>query len=505
MHRRHRLNETSSSANGSQQNHHDAGVLANSGEDPATTTTLTLAKTRAAATTTIPNDNPTTRRRRRYVRKKKKTAFSAFYDGGGPGDDYLILGLTVLLCVLIVVASVLVVQLLQSTNNSSFLSYFGFENVESSGRRTTTVKQSSSNRRKSFGKDNTGRNKPKVPLRPSKIYSIPFSMDHLGDKSDRYAILRKKIDEELPHNPHRSMQRAEELRKQYPSFRSPIERMTETNSGMLASEQPNSVPYDIYNCPPTPPENYPYHWNTLEILKHWPADDTALREEIFQGICVFDYHLEHSKALAYRENEVPFVVRGDPAVASAVERWNHPSYVDQWLGDVEHRTEYSENNHFLYWNNGPPKSGTRGKSQQVFGEGRGTPKDWKEPTQMMRMTYGDWLRHANVTDDKTTKNDPHWYFRLIGCGGTGPLGECDMGSTESLFDELTFFQPKLGQLYLVDIEEQRGIHCRFGMKGKPSILLSKHTSAKRGTIVGYVIVFTSLCLCSYPRFLPSHY
>ena len=42
---------------------------------------------------------------------------------------------------------------------------------------------------------------------------------------------------------------------------------------------------------------------------------------------------------------------------------------------------------------------------------------------------------------------------------------CDKGSSEFLFDELTFFQPKPGGLYMVEEDKQKGIHCRFGMKG----------------------------------------
>jgi hypothetical protein len=87
-----------------------------------------------------------------------------------------------------------------------------------------------------------------------------------------------------------------------------------------------------------------------------------------------------------------------------------------------------------------------------------SPQNWsRQPTQLMRMTYSDWLNHANVwlnhanvTDfNKLGSDQPHRYFRLIGCGETGPQGECDARSSEYLFDELTFFQPK-PNLYMVD-------------------------------------------------------
>jgi len=46
-------------------------------------------------------------------------------------------------------------------------------------------------------------------------------------------------------------------------------------------------------------------------------------------------------------------------------------------------------------------------------------------------------------------------------------GDCDKGSSEWLFDELTYFQPRMGEerpFYLIEPMQQKGIHCRFGMK-----------------------------------------
>lgn len=67
------------------------------------------------------------------------------------------------------------------------------------------------------------------------------------------------------------------------------------------------------------------------------------------------------------------------------------------------------------------------------------PLDWKEPTKYLRMEYQDWLNKANQTDEsKLGPDNPHWYFRLIGCGKMGK-GACDTNNNENLFDELPFF------------------------------------------------------------------
>jgi hypothetical protein len=245
-------------------------------------------------------------------------------------------------------------------------------------------------------------------------------------------------------------------------------------------------PYDIYNCPDHPPKNYPFAWNLMEVLNHWGPDEpeVPLDNKIYQGLCVFDYEKDYQKALNYRRHELPFVVKGDPRVQATVRRWNAPGFMERLLGNVHHRAEYSESNHFLYWqpprgqrhNNGRrtrERGGRHGRAERELPQFGATQQQrdhnndgtWKEPTTMMRMTYGEWLSHANLTEGETVgPDDPHWYFRLIGCGETGPRGECDKGSSEYLFDELPFFQPK-ESLYIADPLEQKGIHCRFGMHG----------------------------------------
>jgi hypothetical protein len=169
-------------------------------------------------------------------------------------------------------------------------------------------------------------------------------------------------------------------------------------------------------------------------------------------------------------------------VAAATERWNTPGYVEEMLGDAEYRAEYSDNNHFMYWNPGKKKKG----SHTITGDRykHKTPAHWTNPTEMIKMTYTDWLEHANVTDESLLGPDqPHWYFRLIGCGEmiNSPMGkgQCHPPS-DYLFDELTFFQPRPDLLYMVEPEQQKGIHCRFGMKG---VIAENHFDSSRNSIV----------------------
>jgi hypothetical protein len=519
MHRRHLHTAENGNINSSSDNHGSSG--------PVSLSSATTLDTGAPVVATARLDPMRKRRRRRgnstntssSNSRQTTTAFSAFYDPNGDGVG-IIIGLSMLVFFLIGVGLVMIVQLLQDHPNVNIV------NANTNTDTNTTfwtflfggyVQEVVQRNRNAYRRDGSSASSgagtaEKIPIPPSDIYEIPGSLSHIGDKSDHYATLRKEIDQIFPIDPQRSLQAVEHLKK-YEFHAMPMQDNSNTvnndNSNNNVNDN-NPLPYDIYNCPDEPPEHYPFHWNTLELLKHWPPDDPEVRQHVYQGVCVFDYHEDYAKALVYRNKEVPFVVQGDPAVAATVERWNangntntdtgtdtdmntdtgtgnnnnkHYNYMERMLGNVNHRAEYSENNHFLYWKPGSNKPNWKPRQRgapEPRHDGNGKPENWKEPTQMIRMTYPEWLSHANVTPDESSSDKPHWYFRLIGCGETGPHGECDSGSSEYLFDELTFFQPKNNLLYMVQPQEQKGIHCRFGMLG---VIAENHFDSSRNAIV----------------------
>jgi hypothetical protein len=375
-------------------------------------------------------------------------------------------------------------------------------------------------------------------------YLIPESMKHIGCKAAWYASLREEYDATYPKDDERSLAWVDAERKKLGVYTQHAAALTE---------------YDIHNCPEYPPKNYPIQWPVLDVLKNWPPDDPNPHKEIYQGLCIFDYRTELHKANNYREKELPFIVRDDPAAARTAERWGDAEYMKRLLmgeEDTMRRTEYSPNNHFMYWVDRRPKNVKKQKWKEINdrrkngedvhdGHGRGdqeemaeemkemaelkelkvqlqvakeladeNPQDeeaaaeverlqkavkktkdlvdqerlenWEPPTENLRMTYLDWLGHANITDPANLGPDnPHWYFRLIGCGKMGEHtedGSCDKGSSEWLFDELTYFQPREGDerpFYMINPKKQQGIHCRFGMKG---VIAENHFDLSRNAI-----------------------
>lgn len=254
------------------------------------------------------------------------------------------------------------------------------------------------------------------------------------------------------------------------------------------------------------------------------------------GLCVFDYNNDYEKAMNYRSKELPFVVRNDPRVAETVERWNDETYLRQLFGSLHHsrtanttdnpdeassrkvihRAERSITNQVLFRHSQKKKAK---KSSYPFTKVEDTKEPLEEsppmppPTKLVSMTYNRWyelatLKEGNLTMDVETgiqHYDPnlrekpdlyYYYFRLVGCG---EKDGCEKNATEFLFDEMPFFQPRRyghqynkqntdatnasiieqENLYLVQPEKQRGIHCRFGM---PGILAANHYDASRNAI-----------------------
>jgi hypothetical protein len=200
------------------------------------------------------------------------------------------------------------------------------------------------------------------------------------------------------------------------------------------------ITYDIYNCPYNPPPKYPFTWNVMDVLENWNPDETDLPKKIHHGLCVFDWRNTTQAEMAqnYREHELPFVAQHFPEAMKAAERWTTPGYLEELLGDEPIRNEHSQNNHFMYWKTRRPQP------------------DFDPPTDMVELTYPEWLAKAQAVQQSTKQTkEEHWYFRLNGM----------LKNHAELYDEMPFFDPTLGKSFtMINPTSHRGINCRFGMK-----------------------------------------
>jgi hypothetical protein len=250
----------------------------------------------------------------------------------------------------------------------------------------------------------------------------------------------------------------------------------------------HSMTYNIYRCPPTPPDGYPFAWSILDVLSHWNPDDTNIPKSIYQGLCVFDWTDPKQQAIAdtYRKAELPFVVNSHPEIWKTAERWSHTEYLSKMLGKNMYRNEFSHDNHMMYWK-------LRG-NQRV-------PDNWKPPTDNVELSFEEWYKKAEQLEEmsSTTNSVDHWYLRLNGSY---------KGDNEFLYDELPLFNPRQPSLFMVNPHDERGINCRFGMTG---VIAETHYDFSRNWIFilggakRYILAHPKQCsnMELYPQGHPS--
>lgn len=260
-------------------------------------------------------------------------------------------------------------------------------------------------------------------------------------------------------------QRYEGQQHHHPSGTAVATRDATVDDGIRATSRQHR-PFDPFDCPDTPPRDYPLHYSLVDMLREWPVDrlqwpshndsnvDEADHPHLYHSLCIFDWNRpEHRERMRrYQvEFDVPFVLRNQPEFLQATERWMQPGYLEQLIGDEPQRNEHSfQSNHLPFWR-------TKGL--------RKVPSDWKAPTENVQMSYGEWSQRADamdqaISDGRDHTQLDHYYFRI---NAHGP------SQNGYLYDELPPFDPtryRDGEnLFMLHPNEERGINCRLGMAG----------------------------------------
>lgn len=135
-----------------------------------------------------------------------------------------------------------------------------------------------------------------------------------------------------------------------------------------------------------------------------------------------------------------------------VQKWKNFTYLENIFGKTSlYRSEYSPNNHFMYWN-----GINFFKSHEEDEEG----KIWVNPTEKIYLTFREWLEFAISNYDQyptanssSQEKNPYpgfKYFRVSGYDN----------ASSPLFKELPIFQNQKS-FFVVQPDNQEGIHCRF--------------------------------------------
>ena len=212
------------------------------------------------------------------------------------------------------------------------------------------------------------------------------------------------------------------------------------------------------------PGEYPKTEKLVTILKRWNPDNVTVPTPFRETLQVLNYSDPRERALAeaYRDAEVPFKIFGIPTVETVRTKWTDSYLVDVMdKHKVQFKVERSDNNHFMYWQH---KSGAHALYQ-----------DWKPPTKVIAgISYAQWLDMAHAADaDQTGPEQVHHYLML----GTQTLSSLRRNldpvkkkPTKTVYrhfvnNDLDIFTPEKENFFVTNIRANKGIQCRFGMRG----------------------------------------
>ena len=96
---------------------------------------------------------------------------------------------------------------------------------------------------------------------------------------------------------------------------------------------------------------------------------------------------------------------------------------------------------------------------------------WKEPTSHLQMTYSDWLKLAQDADKNKVNNDTaHYYFHVNSMAGDRKT---------FVAKDLSFFATDTKNFFITNVAANKGIQCRFGMRG---IIAETHYDGGRNMV-----------------------
>ena len=205
-----------------------------------------------------------------------------------------------------------------------------------------------------------------------------------------------------------------------------------------------------------------------DLLERWNPDDVSAikwaqspaHPNKGKGIPRYDYSNKHERKLALdrRNLELPFIVYNVEELDTATAAWTY-SYLDANFGESLRNVEHSKDNHFLYF------------AQK---KGKALPDGWTPPQEVGQMTFRDFAKKAIVQKNKkcdirSSDASSNSFLRYLYDCGSEDLYYFIINAMEGahetfIREDLPFFD-KSNDFFVVDASKQKGINCRFGMKG----------------------------------------
>ena len=224
--------------------------------------------------------------------------------------------------------------------------------------------------------------------------------------------------------------------------------------------------YEYPRLQSSPPEEggYPKMSTLSQLLRDWPqTEDISESHKIKEVLLHFNFSDPEERAMAerFRDARLPFKVYDIPEI----------SYVSKlWTDDYVHKQFNGENGFSDLWGGSYKKADGLCQESPDHFFAFFVPPMWQTatmglpPVRNNDMTYKEWADHARYADAKPLASDqPHYYWQAGAPANErfAPLHKQsfisrDLNSTLST-QENNFF--------VFNIEEQKGIQCRFGERG----------------------------------------
>jgi len=209
--------------------------------------------------------------------------------------------------------------------------------------------------------------------------------------------------------------------------------------------------------------NYPPTQSLLDMIEHWNPDNSDVIPSPFvETLQVFDYSDLEQRAMAerYRDAEVPFKVYNVPDVDAVTKKWTDEYLTEQMeTVNMHYKVEKSKDNHFMYFVR---------KSPMI-----------KPPTDLVQMRYPAWLKRAHQADQLGMLPEESHYYLQTGVSA-GRLVASNPGRLgQFISTDLPIFSTAEENFFVTNVNANKGIQCRFGMKG---VIAEAHYDAGKNMV-----------------------
>ena len=234
---------------------------------------------------------------------------------------------------------------------------------------------------------------------------------------------------------------------------------------------------------------YPKFESLLNFLEKWNPLNTTIPILRTDSLALLNFSdpIERNKAFGYREQGLPFKVVGVPYLRIAKEKWSE-YYVNREIIGKAYVVEHSNSPHYLYW--------------EIIG--RNVSKDYVPPTDVVQMSFSEWLSLAKLADNnpefktyrfEKTNVSGFFYLHINSLRTSGK-------QRHFISRDLPFFSTRRENLFISDISSNKGIECRFGMRG---VIAEPHCDTSRNMVAMIRgrkrIILAPPSSCSYLRII----